>query len=228
MAGHLGVSPWPSASDAGMYHTDLQGAESRTLLSNGPRGDSRRPPNRLRGRTSSLMRRLPWPIRRHPDTALRSCSGAIASIGPTGGTMERHGSESYFVIGEGLLGETVGGRDRTLAPADEALVPPFRFSRMGPSGAGRQLPEPSRREVVGGDRRGRRRRVPDPGRVHVSRPVRRPRPDVRQDERDARRGRLPCRAPPGALAQPRPRLALRSRSGRIRHRRSSTRRTAST
>ena len=61
--------------------------------------------------------------------------------------MERHGSESYFVIGEGLLGETVGGRDRTLAPADEALVPPFRFSRMGPSGAGRQLPEPSRRRL---------------------------------------------------------------------------------
>ena len=28
--------------------------------------------------------------------------------------MERHGSESYFVVGEGLLGETVGGRDRTL------------------------------------------------------------------------------------------------------------------
>jgi len=53
--------------------------------------------------------------------------------------VEKHGSESYFVIGEGLLGETVGGRDRTLAPADEAQVPPFRFSRMGPSGFQHQL-----------------------------------------------------------------------------------------
>jgi hypothetical protein len=72
-----------------------------------------------------------------------------------GGTMERHGSESYYVVGEGLLGETVGGRDRTLAAAEEALVPPFRFSRMGPSGSGHQLPEPNRRRlsqaiVVGG------------------------------------------------------------------------------
>jgi Animal haem peroxidase len=69
--------------------------------------------------------------------------------------MEKHGSESYFVIGEGLLGETVGGRDRTLAAAEEALVPPFRFSRMGPSGSGHQLPEANRRRlgeaiVVGG------------------------------------------------------------------------------
>jgi hypothetical protein len=51
--------------------------------------------------------------------------------------VERHGSESYFVVGEGLLGESVGGR--TLAAATAA--PPFRFSRMGPSGAGRQLAE---------------------------------------------------------------------------------------
>jgi hypothetical protein len=61
--------------------------------------------------------------------------------------MERHGSESYFVIGEGLLGETVGGRDRTLAAPDEALVPPFRFSRMGPSGFKHQIGEPSRRRT---------------------------------------------------------------------------------
>ncbi len=69
--------------------------------------------------------------------------------------MEKHGSESYFVIGEGLLGETVGGRARTLSAAEEALVPPFRFSRMGPSGSGHQLPEANRRRlgeaiVVGG------------------------------------------------------------------------------
>jgi hypothetical protein len=51
----------------------------------------------------------------------------------------RHGSESYFVIGEGLLGESVGGRDRTLAAPAEAVTPPFRFSRMGPNGRGHQL-----------------------------------------------------------------------------------------
>jgi hypothetical protein len=53
--------------------------------------------------------------------------------------MARHGSESFFVLGEGLLGETVGGRDRTLAPAVEAATAPFRFTRMGPRGTGRQL-----------------------------------------------------------------------------------------
>jgi Animal haem peroxidase len=53
--------------------------------------------------------------------------------------MERHGSESYYVIGEGLLGETVGGRERTLAPAIEEATAPFRFTRMGPRGTGRQL-----------------------------------------------------------------------------------------
>ena len=53
--------------------------------------------------------------------------------------MNRHGSESYFVIGEGLLGESVGGRDRTLAAPVEAATAPFRFSRMGPSGINHQL-----------------------------------------------------------------------------------------
>jgi hypothetical protein len=61
--------------------------------------------------------------------------------------MERHGSESYFVIGEGLLGETIGGRARTLGPAREAQAPPFRFSRMGPSGANRQLSESLNRKL---------------------------------------------------------------------------------
>jgi hypothetical protein len=50
-----------------------------------------------------------------------------------------HGSESYFVLGEGLLAESIGGREATLAAAIEAQVPRFRFSRMGPSGNRRQL-----------------------------------------------------------------------------------------
>jgi hypothetical protein len=54
----------------------------------------------------------------------------------------KHGSESYFVLGEGLLGETVGGRARTLSAQVEANTPPFRFSRMGPKGdAAKQLPK---------------------------------------------------------------------------------------
>ena len=60
--------------------------------------------------------------------------------------MDRHGSESYFVLGEGLLGESVGGRQETLAVAPG--TPPFRFSRMGPSGIRRQLAAPSRRRLA--------------------------------------------------------------------------------
>jgi hypothetical protein len=62
--------------------------------------------------------------------------------------MERHGSESYFVIGEGLLGETVGGRTQTLSAPEEALTPPFRFSRMGPNGFGHQVSEKTRDVVA--------------------------------------------------------------------------------
>jgi hypothetical protein len=66
-----------------------------------------------------------------------------------GGTVEKHGSESYFVVGEGLLSESSGGRDQpevaTIAAA--AAAPPFRFSRLGPRGVNRQLGEPSRRKL---------------------------------------------------------------------------------
>ena len=47
--------------------------------------------------------------------------------------MDKHGSETYFVIGEGLLGESVGGRTGT-TDTRLAAAPPFRFSRMGPRG----------------------------------------------------------------------------------------------
>jgi len=62
--------------------------------------------------------------------------------------MQKHGSESYFVIGEGLLGESVGGREPTLAAPEEALTAPFRFSRMGPSGINHQLGEGIRETVA--------------------------------------------------------------------------------
>jgi hypothetical protein len=60
--------------------------------------------------------------------------------------MERHGSESYFVLGEGLLDESSGGRATAVA-ATAAAAPPFRFSRMGPRGVGKQLPEGIRKKL---------------------------------------------------------------------------------
>src|SRR6266540_6956303 len=63
------------------------------------------------------------------------------------GAMERHGFESYYVLGEGLLGESGSGRPQTLAAAAAAAVPPFRFSRMGPHGLDVQLGEPNRKKI---------------------------------------------------------------------------------
>jgi hypothetical protein len=74
--------------------------------------------------------------------------------------MERHGSETFFVEDEGLLGESVGGREPRLAAT--AAAPAFRFSRMGPKGTGRQLGEANLRKIadamVGGG--GRPSRIP--------------------------------------------------------------------
>jgi Animal haem peroxidase len=58
----------------------------------------------------------------------------------------KHGSESFFILGEGLVGESVGGRAPRLDAA-AADAPPFRFSRMGPKGVNRQLGEPNRRRL---------------------------------------------------------------------------------
>ena len=67
--------------------------------------------------------------------------------------MDTHASESYFVLGEGLLAESAGGRTDGNVPA--ALLrtagdtgPPFRFTRMGPKGVNRQLGDPNRRKVA--------------------------------------------------------------------------------
>jgi hypothetical protein len=63
--------------------------------------------------------------------------------------LQRHGSETYFLIDEGrLYGDAVGGRDRTLSAAAEAQVAPFRFTRMGPSGINKQLPEGTLRKLA--------------------------------------------------------------------------------
>ena len=71
-----------------------------------------------------------------------------------------------------------------------------------------------RQEARPGDGSRRRRRRADPGRLHVPRPVRRPRSHLRQDQRHARRERVARAAPAGAVAEPRPRLAVRCRAGR--------------
>jgi Animal haem peroxidase len=63
--------------------------------------------------------------------------------------MDKHGSESYFVIGEGLLGESIDGRDApVVASVAGVTAPPFRFSRMGPRGVNRQLGAPNRRRIA--------------------------------------------------------------------------------
>ena len=66
--------------------------------------------------------------------------------------MTHHGFESYFVEGEGLLAEAGEGRATAagLATAHTAAAPPpaFRFSRMGPSGRGKQLGEPNARRIA--------------------------------------------------------------------------------
>jgi hypothetical protein len=68
--------------------------------------------------------------------------------------VQKHGSESYFVLGEGLLTESTGGRDTGLPPALTAAataaepVPPFHFSRMGPRGINRQLGDPIRKKLA--------------------------------------------------------------------------------
>ena len=139
-----------------------------------------------------------------------------------------HGSESYYVLGEGLLGESLGGREPTLARTAEAATPPFRFSRMGPKGGGKQIPEGTRKAlaeamaVAGGGSVG----VPA-GFTYLGQFIDH---DLTFDKTDVMLGEhvAPDRAPPGPLAEPRPRLPLRRGPGRSRVRSSSTRPTGST
>ena len=50
------------------------------------------------------------------------------------GVEQGHGSESFFVVGEGLIGEARGGRAHAAVAAAAASTPKFRFSRVGPKG----------------------------------------------------------------------------------------------
>ena len=140
--------------------------------------------------------------------------------------MQHHGFESYYVLGEGLL--ATSGRGRTVAATADVAVPPFRFSRLGPGGNGKQLGEANRVRVGAGDDRPVVGVGSDPGGLHLPRPVHRPRPDVRQEHGHARHRRVPGRSWSQARS---PSLDLDSLYGagpRTRSRRSSTRRTACT
>jgi hypothetical protein len=64
------------------------------------------------------------------------------------GVLDSHGSESYFVLDEGLLADSVGGREPTLAAAGEEQVPPFRFTRMGPKGTGHQVSDANLKKLA--------------------------------------------------------------------------------
>ena len=135
------------------------------------------------------------------------------------GVQPGHGSETFYVVGEGLLAASRGGRPNgagapvTAAAAAAAAAPPFRFSRIGPEGRPAAVPRDPQAPRAGDDG-GRQRRRDDPGRLHVPRAVHRPRPDLRQDEGRARDQRVAGRPAPGPLARARPRLAVRRRPRR--------------
>src|SRR5262249_56844429 len=89
-------------------------------------------PNSAASRSASSSPMSGAPSPRPGTTVPVSTSGkrptsttlTLASIGGTVGHLrgeeahvQRHGSESYYVIGEGLLTESVEGRDATLAIA---------------------------------------------------------------------------------------------------------------
>src|SRR3954447_10278801 len=58
---------------------------------------------------------------------------------------ERHGQETFFVVGEGVLGGNLDDDSPApVASAAAAGTPPFHFSRMGPKGANKQLGRPLR------------------------------------------------------------------------------------
>src|SRR4051794_20641336 len=57
---------------------------------------------------------------------------------------ERHGTETYFVVGEGLLGGDLEQESATPLASAAAVTPQFRFSRMGPKGTNKQLGRPLR------------------------------------------------------------------------------------
>ena len=150
------------------------------------------------GRTSAVVRRLDddgrelwartrrWPERGRARrlTLPPGVRGSRALTFGAGGPVEQHGSETYFVLGEGCSARATATQRLSRCRQGGRPTPPFRFSRMGPRGLNRQLGEPLRTKLAvkmtaGG---GGTSRVP---RVHLPRPVPRPRPHLRPHEGDA-------------------------------------------
>jgi len=89
--------------------------------------------------------------RNHPVMvhAAATESGAGRTNGASPG--EVHAAESFFVLGEGMLSESAGGRraaavDEPAGARSSADEPPFRFRRIGPKA--RQLPEATLRKLA--------------------------------------------------------------------------------
>jgi hypothetical protein len=74
-------------------------------------------------------------------TARRVGESVAGTLVPKGDIVERHASESYDVLGEGLLTVSAGGRGCPAAAGAATSASPFRFSRMGPDGKDQQLSE---------------------------------------------------------------------------------------
>ncbi|CAA9476185.1 MAG: Animal haem peroxidase [uncultured Solirubrobacteraceae bacterium] len=113
------------------------------------------------GETATLAERGSAPttggVEEDRTTAVPAPPATEALDAGTDDSQHGHASESYYVIGEGLLNESSGGReigtaDAVVADGDRrallaaAAAPPFRFSRMGPRG--RQLGKAIRARVA--------------------------------------------------------------------------------
>ena len=112
-------------------------------------------------------------------------AGSTGREGPWNTTARRATTSSV----RGCSRESRGGRERTLAASVEAATPPFRFTRLGSKGA-RLSDAALERGRRCDDERRAPARVADPGRLHLPRPVRRPRLDVRQDDGRASASRI--------------------------------------
>ena len=121
--------------------------------------------------------------------------------------MEKHGSESYFVVGEGLLAESGTGR-ATATAVGRAAVPLLPHGAQGHRQAARRA-QPHEARRSDGRRRRRDSKIPS-GFTYLGQFIDH---DLTFDKTNVMLGaqRLPGGAAAGALAQPRPRLALRRR-----------------
>ncbi len=136
----------------------------------------------------------------------------------------KHGSESFFIEGEGLLTTQLGRSQRRRARPGHGVGQPEARQAPGagrrhratvpllPGGAPGTPPERHHHQEAGPrDGRGWGRRRDDPCRLHLPRPVRRPRPHHGPDPGRARPGRVAHDDAPEPLTAARPRLALRQR-----------------